>query len=84
VPVPDILLKKGMEKLALTGGEDYQLLFTFPPKKLVHIEALKKKGHMVSVIGEVTKGKGVKLFQKGKEMKLTAKGYQHFKEKPHG
>ncbi len=55
-----------------------------PPKKLAQIKALKEKGHMVSVIGEVTKGRGVKLFQKGKEIKLTAKGYQHFKGKPHG
>jgi thiamine-monophosphate kinase len=84
VPVPDILRKNNMEKLALTGGEDYQLLFTFPPTKLAHVKALKEKGHMVSVIGEVTKGRGVKLFQEGKEIKLTAKGYQHFKGKPHG
>jgi thiamine-monophosphate kinase len=84
VPVPDVLRRKGMEELALTGGEDYQFLFTFSPTKLDHIKAVKDKGHMVSVIGEVAKGRGVKLFQKGKEIKLTAKGYQHFKEKSHG
>ena len=84
VPVPDILRKKGMEQLAFTGGEDYQLLFTISPTKLAHIKALKERGHMVSIIGEVTKGRGVKLFQEGKEIKLTAKGYQHFKGKPHG
>jgi thiamine-monophosphate kinase len=84
VPVPDILRKNSMEELALTGGEDYQLLFTFPPTKLTHIRTLKDKGHAVFVIGKVTKGKGVKLFEKGKEIKLTATGYQHFKEKSHG
>jgi thiamine-monophosphate kinase len=84
VPVLDILRKNSMQELALTGGEDYQLLFVFSPTKLARIKALKDQGHMVSVIGEVVKGRGVKLFQKGKEIKLTAKGYQHFNGKPHG
>jgi thiamine-monophosphate kinase len=79
VPVPDILRKTGMEELALTGGEDYQFLFTFPPTKLSHIKTLEAKGHVVSIIGEVGKGRGVRFFRKGKEIKFTAKGYQHFK-----
>jgi thiamine-monophosphate kinase len=69
-----------MEGLALTGGEDYQFLFTFAPKKLVHVKKLQERGHMISVIGEVVKGRGVKLFQGGKEVRLAAKGYQHFNE----
>jgi thiamine-monophosphate kinase len=80
IPIPNILQKKGMEGLALTGGEDYQFLFTFAPKKLVHVKKLQERGHMISVIGEVVKGRGVKLFQGGKEVRLAAKGYQHFNE----
>jgi thiamine-monophosphate kinase len=58
IPIPPILKKKGMEALALTGGEDYQLLFTFPPKMLNTVNGLKQRGHMISVIGEVLRGKG--------------------------
>lgn len=83
VPVPDILRKKDMEKLALTGGEDYQMLFTFPPTKLARVKTLKDKGHMISVIGEVVRGRGVTLFWKGREIRLNEKGYQHFNGKAH-
>ncbi|MBA4391128.1 MAG: thiamine-phosphate kinase [Syntrophus sp. (in: bacteria)] len=83
IPVPAILRKKGMEKLALTGGEDYQLLFTFPQKKLPQVKRLQREGHKISVIGKVAKGKGVKVFKNGKEILLTEKGYQHFNEEPH-
>jgi thiamine-monophosphate kinase len=80
VPVPNVLRKKGMEELALTGGEDYQLLFTFSPERLNAVKTLKKHGHMISVVGEVVKGKGVKLFRNQEEIRLSAKGYQHFNE----
>jgi len=80
VPIPGILKKKGMEALALSGGEDYQLLFTFPPKKLNAVKNLKGRGYMISVIGEVLRGRGVRLFQGGQEIRLSTKGYQHFNE----
>ncbi|HVN98305.1 MAG TPA: thiamine-phosphate kinase [Syntrophorhabdaceae bacterium] len=84
VPVPQLLRKNGMEELALTGGEDYQFLFTFSPTKLARMKALKDKGHMVSIIGEVTGGRGVRVFREGKEVRLKRKGYQHFNGTSHG
>jgi thiamine-monophosphate kinase len=83
IPVPTILKKNGMEKLALTGGEDYQLLLTFSPKKLPQVKRLQEEGHKISIIGKVAKGRGVKLFKNSKEILLTEKGYQHFNGKPH-
>lgn len=83
IPVPTILKKNGMEKLALTGGEDYQLLLTFSPKKLPRVKRLQAEGHKISIIGKVAKGRGVKLFKNSKEIHLTEKGYQHFNGKPH-
>ena len=55
---------------ALFGGEDYELIITFPDKLQDRIESLGFK-----VIGEVKEGKGV--FLDGK--KLPEKGYDHFK-----
>ena len=78
LPVPAILKRKCLEHLALAGGEDYQLLFTFSPENLQTIGDITKKGFFVSIIGEVTKGKGVKLLKDGKIVRLVIKGYEHF------
>ena len=78
IPVPSLLKKMGLEELALAGGEDYQLLFTFPSGKLADVEAMKEMGHEIFVIGEVTKGRGVKLYREGKKMGFKTKGYEHF------
>ncbi|MEW6418099.1 MAG: thiamine-phosphate kinase [Nitrospirota bacterium] len=56
-------------KLALSGGEDYELLFTAPDRK--KIEAVH--------IGEITKSERLIVDSSGKEKSFTAKGYQHFK-----
>jgi thiamine-monophosphate kinase len=68
--------------LALSGGEDYELLFTAPG------EIMKKIGTEipcpVTVIGEVlAKPKRVRAIDKnGKEIKLEKEGWEHFsKEK---
>jgi thiamine-monophosphate kinase len=78
IPVPVVLKKEGLEHLALAGGEDYQLLFTFPPQKLQAITDITKKGLPVSIIGEVAKGKGVKILKDGKVVRPDIKGYEHF------
>ncbi len=80
VPVPYTLRKNGMTELALTGGEDYQLLFTFPKRKLPLVESLQKQGHLISVIGEVRKGSGIRCYDNGKEVMIKKKGYEHFGE----
>jgi thiamine-monophosphate kinase len=78
VPMPERLRKEGKELLALAGGEDYQLLFTFDRDRLPVVELLKRQKVQVSVIGEVRKGKGVRVYQGGEERKLPVKGYEHF------
>ena len=61
---------------ALSGGEDYELLFTADPKDLNKVRVLPD----VSIIGEVTeKDKGFKLISSGgKEHDLVAQGWRHF------
>jgi len=55
-------------ELALSGGEDYELLFTAPAK--AKIKAF--------CIGEITRSGIAVLNDNGEKMKVTARGYQHF------
>ncbi len=55
-------------KLALSGGEDYELLFTAPDRKKV--EAV--------CIGEIIKSGRFIVDSSGKETSFAPKGYQHF------
>ena len=82
LPISRGIIKEKQEMFALSGGEDYQFLFTFSRDKLETIHKICKKGFLVSVIGEVMKGKGVKLFENSKEKKLNYKGYEHFGVSP--
>jgi thiamine-monophosphate kinase len=62
--------------LALHGGEDYELLFTAPRKKRIpaHIG-----GVTMTRIGEVVRGRKVKVVQQGKEVELKPRGWEHFR-----
>jgi thiamine-monophosphate kinase len=55
-------------KLALSGGEDYELLFTAPANKKIKAKC----------IGEVVKSQRVIVDISGKEKQFSAEGYQHF------
>jgi len=66
--------------LPLTGGEDYELLFTSPPgkKSAVH-SVLNETGTQCVVIGEITACGGLSLFTaSGSEYFVKDKGYDHF------
>ncbi len=54
--------------LALTGGEDYELLFTAPPEKKVN----------AIYIGDIVKSKTSIVDSSGKEKPFSAEGYRHF------
>ena len=81
LPIPAVLVREGRQSLALSGGEDYQLLFTFDRGKRSAVEALKGSGFSLSVIGEVRAGRGVRLLDGGCERKVAMKGYEHFGER---
>jgi thiamine-monophosphate kinase len=78
LPIPSMLRKNNKEMLALSGGEDYQFLFTFPKNNLGKVQRIIAQGHPVSIIGEVIPGKGVKVLSKGKALEVSVKGYEHF------
>ena len=66
--------------LALTGGEDYELLFTVPAERSgeVHL-LLAETGLTATPIGEITDGKGLSVVgDDGREVSVTKGGYSHF------
>lgn len=75
--------RKERVKMALNGGEDFELLLTTPEKKIGPIASqFRKKFNLpLSCIGEIRPGNyGLKTrYQDGTEKKLEARGYEHFK-----
>jgi thiamine-monophosphate kinase len=66
---------------ALSGGEDYELLFTAPPARRKAVESCARKlGVDVSCIGAITgeKGRLRIIDEKGREYTLQKKGFCHF------
>lgn len=63
-------------RLALHGGEDYELLFTARPKKRIPGRI---KGVRVTEIGVITRGRRIELVgPEGKVQDLESRGWQHF------
>ncbi|WP_130471286.1 thiamine-phosphate kinase [Candidatus Magnetaquicoccus inordinatus] len=64
----------------LTGGEDYELLFTAAPSLRVNIEQLAAQFQVrISRIGEMVTGSGVVLEQDGMPVQLQEKGWDHLR-----
>ncbi len=68
--------------LALTGGEDYELLFTVPAGRSGEVAPLlAETGVAVTAIGEVTAGSGLAVVgPDGREAAIAHGGYNHFSD----
>jgi thiamine-monophosphate kinase len=83
VAVPGELRALGLDarKLALDGGEDYALLFTVPKARVARIPRV-FRGTKLTRIGEVVRGRGVKLVAAdGKASPLEPRGWDHFRQR---
>lgn len=83
IPIDDQLTEGDLPKIdplqmALSGGEDYELIFSAPKNKANElIGAFKRKNWPITVIGEIT-SKGIDVVDEhGKKIKWS-KGYEHF------
>ena len=67
-------------RLALGGGDDYELCFTIEKEKLSDVQAeLERLGVSCTVVGEITQGKHLTLTSaEGREISPDTLGYQHF------
>ncbi len=82
IPLSDALhkltgkLAKPAVHYALSGGEDYELLFTAPPGKMKKLRSLKLP---LTEIGLITSGKTFSLVDnRGRKKPLLPTGYDHF------
>jgi thiamine-monophosphate kinase len=63
-------------QMALTGGEDYELVFTARSGKLSRLRAAYED---IALVGEITKGRDVTYYFNGSPKKVATAGFQHFK-----
>lgn len=63
-------------RIALDGGEDYELIFTAAKSARVPIEIA---GVPVTEVGWITKEKGMRLIEGTRTRKLVARGWEHFR-----
>jgi thiamine-monophosphate kinase len=72
-------LKGHPTSLALHGGDDYELLFTVPPRKAKMVPE-HFQGLRLTAIGEITRKRGVRvLAESGQEHLLVAEGWDPFR-----
>ncbi len=67
-------------RLAISGGEDYELLVTCPPHAVgtLAVEVAKASGSQLTVIGEITDGEVVRILDtEGRDHPL-GRGFNHF------
>lgn len=71
--------KSGARRLALTGGEDYELCFTVPPHGAAELAArLESVKCTVTCVGELTADGNMLLREQGRPMPIDASGHDHF------
>ncbi|MGA0806746.1 MAG: thiamine-phosphate kinase [Pseudohongiellaceae bacterium] len=68
-------------RLAMTAGDDYELVFTAAPSRRKAVAAAARKaGVRVSRIGQVHKGEGVEVLDlSGRALPFASSGYEHFR-----
>lgn len=83
LPLSDELLRNTTTeqalKLALTGGEDYELCFTVSPQTLGSLKsALKHTNTPFVCIGQMQNGEGISFQSNNKALDIDFKGFEHF------
>src|SRR5690606_14824727 len=70
-------------RLALTAGDDYELVFTAPARRKAAVaRAASAAGVRVTRIGKVNKGAGVEVMDlTGRPMTFAESGYEHFRQR---
>ena len=66
-------------EMALSGGDDFELLFTISPENKSLLEtSLENSGSDYTCIGRITGNKGIQLQSGGNNISLNWNGYDHF------
>jgi thiamine-monophosphate kinase len=83
LPISQSLLgavgREAAREYALTGGDDYELLFTVPLARLgAMAQAVARGLGPVTRIGSLVSGGGVRVFARGGVMQFSGAGFDHF------
>jgi thiamine-monophosphate kinase len=70
--------RESCEHLVLSGGDDYELLFTLPAPDAARLEAELGRVCTVTRIGEIEPGRGVRCERDGLAVQVAGRGYDHF------
>jgi thiamine-monophosphate kinase len=78
-PLAQAVGRELAREYALTGGEDYELLFTVPLARLgAMAHAIARGLGPVTRIGSLVAGNGVRVFSRGGVMQFSGAGFDHF------
>jgi thiamine-monophosphate kinase len=68
-------------QLALTGGEDYELLFTTSPRDCKKVERqARTRGYRITPIGTIRPQRfGIQMMTDGRTQPLPVTSYEHFR-----
>lgn len=73
------LTDKNMQKLVLTGGDDYELCFTAPASSREQIVALSRQVDLpITRIGKIHTDAGLYVYHQGDSITLLKQGFDHF------
>jgi thiamine-monophosphate kinase len=81
--IPDFAIRRGYDRLqlALHGGDDYELLFTVPPRKTKFLPET-FQGVSLTAIGRIVRGRKLLLsVENGRAMQLVPSGWDPFRKK---
>ncbi|MDZ4202174.1 MAG: thiamine-phosphate kinase [Gallionella sp.] len=81
LPVSQVLRSYSQQKLALAGGDDYELCFTVPAERAVEVDAIAGRlGLTLARIGKIVAGYGCIVQDAGgNTVNIEAEGYDHFR-----
>jgi thiamine-monophosphate kinase len=66
------------ERFVLSGGDDYELLFTLPAAAAARYEVELRETIAITRIGEIVTGRGVRCERAGLAVDVAGAGYDHF------
>ena len=65
-------------QLALSAGDDYELLFSLPEERWLQLKSEDVEGVFTKIGSVKAGGAGICLLQEGQEIEVSQEGYKHF------
>jgi thiamine-monophosphate kinase len=81
LPVSRLLLEQEQQRLALSGGDDYELCFTVPAVRRAEVERISARLALpLTRIGKIVAGQGCIVHDAaGNPLDIEVGGYDHFR-----